>query len=150
MRWAPDHALEYQGAANGAERLHRTANLTGDIAGAMWAGAQFGHGTEIFLFGGREAIEAHAKKAFIEGCHDFPRCVEDIVLGDRAGSGSIPGVFAPFLQEIRISAGLADDSIDCGPFDLRSFVGGGLHDGEFRIGLFQRADLVKSEETFRV
>ena len=76
------------------------------------ARAERGHGAQIGLFGAGQPVEADAEEAGVE--------LEDGGLGgvarvrevDGRGGGGVPAVLGPFLQEVWIGFGAAQDLLD--------------------------------------
>src|SRR5215472_5022208 len=73
--WAEEHAFCDQSVANRRYRRNVSAHPIGDVAGAMRAGTQLGHGTQISPLGRRQTVKPDAEETRIQ-------------LGDRLMGGA--------------------------------------------------------------
>ena len=81
--------------------------LLGDVAGAVRAGPEFGHGAHVALFGWRQTVEAHVKKARVEFGQRVDVGLARVGEVDRRFIGDVPTMLAPFLKKIGVAARLA-------------------------------------------
>ena len=136
---AVDHAFLDELGAHRAEAGDLDAEGFGDVASALGAGAEVSDGAEEVLFAGGEAVEPDAEEVLVQAGNGRGRGGLDDGWGDGAGRGQVPSLVAPFLQEIWIAAGEAED-FGQGWFleDDACGLGG--------VGFGERADLGKVEK----
>ena len=123
---APDETLRDQLGAGGAERSRLPVESPGDLPRAMRAGAELRHGPQVALLGGGQAVEAGAEEPRIEGGDHLARRASHVPRADGRSLRDVPGLLAPFLQEIRIAPGLVDDRLQRAGGDVGMARAGGL------------------------
>ena len=128
MSLAPDHAFANETGASWCKRSNAATELVRNVARAMRFGAEFGHRSKVFLFGGCEAIEAHSKEALVEGGHRFIGGVYNVFVTNRTGRREVPRMFAPFLKEVRISLRFGDDQVNGWIIEEDAFIFGWPYD----------------------
>jgi hypothetical protein len=75
-------------------------------------GSENGHGSEVVLLLGSQPIEPNAEEVAVERVDDARSGRPDVVAGNRTRGRRIPDVVAPFLEEVRVAAGLRHDTVD--------------------------------------
>jgi hypothetical protein len=108
---APHHALAHQADAQWTRALNLQAHRFGNGAGAVWPTPELSHRMQIGLFTRSEAIKSHPEEIALERIACHLAGLVNIVQVDVRAFGLVPGVFAPFLQEVGIPPG--------DPHDLR-------------------------------
>ena len=109
MRRTVDHTFLDEFGANRAKAVDRNPQGVGDVSGALGTGPETGHGPQKPLLPRREAVEADAEEVLIQALNDRGTGVVDDVQGDGRCLGAIPALVAPFLEEIGIALGQAED-----------------------------------------
>jgi hypothetical protein len=108
---AVDHPFLDQLGAHGPQAGDLDLECVGDIASPLSARSQLGHGAEKVLFTGRQAIVTNAKEILVKAWNDRGRGLLDGLLRDRTGRGQVPGLVAPFLNEVGIAFREAKDLV---------------------------------------
>ncbi len=116
----------------------------------MWSGANFGHRAKIAFFEWSQAVEADAEEAGIEGCGCGGGGILAVFEGDRGGGGDIPGVLAPFLEEVGVSLGGGDEVVEGCWFEGDVFLSGGNGEGIACLLGVKRSDKGKVEESLGI
>ena len=77
-----------------------------NVVNAVGALPLFGHGAYVTLFGWSQPVETNPEKARVQFRQGNIAGPQDIDAGDRRRLRLTPGMFAPFLDEIRITCGM--------------------------------------------
>jgi hypothetical protein len=112
VRRTVDHPLGDETRPARRDRLDPHPECGGDIAGAVAVGSENGHGSEVVLLLGSQPIEPNAEEVAVERVDDARSGRPDVVAGNRTRGRRIPDVVAPFLEEVRVAAGLRHDTVD--------------------------------------
>src|SRR5437016_5150117 len=116
----------------------------------MGTRSEFRHGPQVFFLRRRQPVESDAKKTLVECGNSLFGSAINILAGDGRSNGCVPGMFAPFLQKIRIAMGLLQNLIQRVFVHFDFLCSGGLGDCSFRGGWSERTDLWKVKESLGI
>src|SRR5262249_50593939 len=109
-----------------------------------------GHRIQILLLLRSQPIEADEKEVLVEVPGDEIGGTRYVTRRDRGTHRNVPNVVAPLLQEVRITLGSTDDLLQRMRHEVDThFLGGDRYRG-LSIGLVERPDLRKLEESLGI
>ena len=146
----PHHSLCDQVVSCRPQRSHFAFQFVSDVTRTVRAGAEFGHCPQVFFLSRCESIESDTEKTFIKCCNRGLRASFNIFAGDWRFIGRVPRMFAPLLQEIRISLSLLQDQFQRIVVDRNAFSGCRFGDRDSCCYWSQRPNFRKVKKSLRV
>jgi len=127
--------------------LFGAAAHDGNLAGGVFAGAEFGHRAQVVELELGRAFGADAEEGFVEFRLDGALCFLGDPLADRFALGcEVPDDLAVFLDEVGVALGVVDDYVDRAGLVADAELGGGFCECGLGLGRGELADAGELEQ----